>query len=200
MYSRMYGEQHESVWRTCFGWFCRASALAISFCFWIVTWHVLVVWPLSLPQKTVQLSGLIAKPYSTETSSSSAPQSRWSERSLLHTRRLRTVMAMLNIVGPFIIGIGVMNWPGMPGMKSPSKAPSHLRKPVGFLPSLAKIIIGPDVLIHLLKELLQGLWRFPSKILSCRSWRSPLIMVSRIISLGTVGACALRRKNLRTYA
>jgi hypothetical protein len=63
-------------------------------------------------------------------------------------------MAMLNIAGPFIIGIGVMNLPDKPGMKSPSKAPGHLRKPVGFLPSLAKIIIGPDVLIHLMKELL----------------------------------------------
>jgi hypothetical protein len=54
-------------------------------------------------------------------------------------------------------------------MKSPSEAPSHFRKPVGFLPSLAKIIVGTDVLIHLLKELLQGLWRLPGKILSRRS-------------------------------
>jgi hypothetical protein len=60
-------------------------------------------------KKTVQLSGLIAKPSSTKTSSSSAPWSRWSERGLLHARRLRTVMAMLNIAGPFIIGIGVVN-------------------------------------------------------------------------------------------
>jgi hypothetical protein len=44
----------------------------------------------------------------------------------------------------------------MHGMKSPSEAPGHLGKPVGFLPSLAKIIIGSDVLIHLLKKLLQG--------------------------------------------
>jgi hypothetical protein len=65
-------------------------------------------------------------------------------------------MAMLNIVGPFIIGIEVMNWSDMHGMKSPSEAPGHLGKPVGFLPSLAKIIIGSDVLIHLLKKLLQG--------------------------------------------
>jgi len=59
-------------------------------------------------------------------------------------------------------------------MKSLSKAPGHFRKPVGFLPSLVEIIIGPDVLIHLLKELLQGLWRLPSKILGCRSWLKPL--------------------------
>jgi hypothetical protein len=59
-------------------------------------------------------------------------------------------------------------------MKSPSEAPGHFRKPVGFLPSLAKIIISPDVLIHLLKELLQGLWRLPGKILGCRSWLKSL--------------------------
>jgi hypothetical protein len=60
-------------------------------------------------KKTVQLSRLIAKPSSTETSSSSASRSWWSERSLLHAQKLRAVMAMLNIAGPFIIGIGVMN-------------------------------------------------------------------------------------------
>jgi hypothetical protein len=42
----------------------------------------------------------------------------------------------------------------MPGMKSSSEAPGNLRKPVCFLPSLAEIIIGLDVLIHLLKKLL----------------------------------------------
>jgi hypothetical protein len=51
----------------------------------------------------------------------------------------------------------------MPGMKSSSEALGHLRKPVSFLPSLAKIIIGPDVLIHLLEKLLQGLWGFLAK-------------------------------------
>jgi hypothetical protein len=35
-------------------------------------------------KKTVHLSGLIAKSSSTKTSSSPAPRSRWSERSLLH--------------------------------------------------------------------------------------------------------------------
>jgi hypothetical protein len=59
-------------------------------------------------------------------------------------------------------------------MKSPSKTPGHFKKHVGFLPSLAKIIIGMDVLIHLLKELLKGLWRLPGKILGCRSWLKSL--------------------------
>jgi hypothetical protein len=59
-------------------------------------------------------------------------------------------------------------------MKSSSEAPGHLRKPIRFLPSLAKIIISSDVLIHLLKEHLQGLWGLPGKILGCRSWPKPL--------------------------
>ena len=62
----------------------------------------------------------------------------------------------------------------MPRVKSSSEAPGHLRKPVGLLPSLAKIIVSPDVLIHLLKKLLHSLWRLFGKILSCRSWPKPL--------------------------
>jgi hypothetical protein len=54
-------------------------------------------------------------------------------------------MAILSIISPFIVGIGVMNRPNMLGMKSSSEAPGHFRKHVRFLPSLAKIIIGPDV-------------------------------------------------------
>jgi hypothetical protein len=49
-------------------------------------------------------------------------------------------MAMLNIAGFFIVGIGAMNWPDMPGMKSPSEAPGYLRKPVGFCGRTARII------------------------------------------------------------
>jgi hypothetical protein len=51
----------------------------------------------------------------------------------------------------------------MPRVDSSSVAPSHLRKSVSFLPSLAEVIVGPDVLIHFLKQLLQNLggvsWR-----------------------------------------
>jgi hypothetical protein len=57
---------------------------------------------------------------------------------------------------------------------SPSEALGHLREPVGFLPSLTKVIISVDVLIHLLKQLLQSLWRLSSKILGSRSWTKPL--------------------------
>jgi hypothetical protein len=61
----------------------------------------------------------------------------------------------------------------MPRVDSSSEAPSHLRKPISFFPSLAKIIIGSDVLIHLLKQLLQGLRGFPGEVLSRRSWLKP---------------------------
>jgi hypothetical protein len=42
----------------------------------------------------------------------------------------------------------------VPGVDSSSEATGHLRKPVCFFPSLAEIIISPDVFIHLLKKLL----------------------------------------------
>jgi hypothetical protein len=58
-------------------------------------------------------------------------------------------------------------------VNSSSEAPSHFRKPIGFFPSLAKIIISSNVLIHLLKKLLQGLRGFPGKVLSHRSWLKP---------------------------
>jgi hypothetical protein len=61
----------------------------------------------------------------------------------------------------------------MPRVDSSSEAPSHFRKHVGFFPSLAKIIISPDVLIRLLKKLLKGLRGFTSKVLSRRSWPKP---------------------------
>jgi hypothetical protein len=62
----------------------------------------------------------------------------------------------------------------MPRVDSSSEAPSHLRKPISFLPSLAEIIIGPDVLIHFLKQLLQSLRGFPGEVLSRRSWPKTL--------------------------
>jgi hypothetical protein len=62
----------------------------------------------------------------------------------------------------------------MPRVDYSSEAPSHLKKPISFFPSLAENIISPDVLIHLLKKLLQGLRGFPGKVLSRRSWSKPL--------------------------
>jgi hypothetical protein len=62
----------------------------------------------------------------------------------------------------------------MPWVDSPSEAPGHLREPIGFLPSLTKVIVSADIFIHLLKQLLQSLWRLSSKILGSRSWTKPL--------------------------
>jgi hypothetical protein len=62
----------------------------------------------------------------------------------------------------------------MPWVDSPSEAPGHLREPIGLLPSLTEVIISADVFIHLLKQLLQSLWRLSSKILDSRSWTKPL--------------------------
>jgi hypothetical protein len=46
---------------------------------------------------------------------------------------------------------------------SSSKAPGHLRESVSFLPSLAKVVVSPNVLIHFLKQLLQSLGGFLAK-------------------------------------
>jgi hypothetical protein len=51
----------------------------------------------------------------------------------------------------------------MPRVDPSSKAPSHLREPVSFLPSLAEVVVSPDVLIHFLKQLLQSLGGFLAK-------------------------------------
>jgi hypothetical protein len=62
----------------------------------------------------------------------------------------------------------------MPRVDSSSEAPSHLRKSVSFFPSLSEVIVSPDVLIHLLKQLLPSLGRFPGEILSRGSWPKTL--------------------------
>jgi hypothetical protein len=139
-----------------------------------VTWHVLVVCPLSSPQNRQNnflgwlpylpppkllplcLSGLVVY------------------RILLHAQRLWTVLASLSVIGSVFVGIGIMDCSDMPGVKSSSESPSHLRIPIRFLPSLPEIIISSDVFIHLLEKFLQSLWWFPCKILSCGSWSKPL--------------------------
>jgi hypothetical protein len=62
----------------------------------------------------------------------------------------------------------------MPRVDSSSEAPGHLRESVSFLPSLAEVIVSPDVLIHLLKQLLQSLWGLSGEILGSRSWPKTL--------------------------
>ena len=62
----------------------------------------------------------------------------------------------------------------MPRVDPSSEAPSHLKKSVSFFPSLSEVIVSPDVLIHLLKQLLQSLGRFSSEVLSRGSWPKTL--------------------------
>jgi hypothetical protein len=62
----------------------------------------------------------------------------------------------------------------MPWVDSSSEAPGHFREPICFLPSLAEVIVSPDVLNHLLKQFLQSLWGLSSEILSSRLWTKPL--------------------------
>jgi hypothetical protein len=61
----------------------------------------------------------------------------------------------------------------MPRVEPSSEAPSHLVVSVGLFPSLPKVIIGSDVLVHRLQKLFQSLWWLPSKILRRRSWSEP---------------------------
>jgi hypothetical protein len=62
----------------------------------------------------------------------------------------------------------------MPRVESSSEAPGHLGVFVGFFPSLPKVIVSSDVLVHFLEKLLEGLWQLPCKILSRWSWSEPL--------------------------
>jgi hypothetical protein len=109
------------------------------------------------------------------------------------------ILRPLLLASPVII-LGGMNRSDMSRMKPSSEAPGYFGEYVSFLPSLSKVIVSVDVFIHLLKQFLQSLRGFLAKYWAEGPGRSPLIMASMTISLGTVGACALRRKNLRTYA
>ncbi len=62
----------------------------------------------------------------------------------------------------------------MPRVDSSSEAPGHFRESVSFLPSLAEVVVSSDVLIHLLKQLLQSLRGLPGEVLSRRSWPKTL--------------------------
>jgi hypothetical protein len=62
----------------------------------------------------------------------------------------------------------------MPRVDSSSEAPGHFRESISFLPSLAEVVVSPDVFIHLLKQLLQSLRGLPGEVLSRRSWPKAL--------------------------
>jgi hypothetical protein len=79
------------------------------------------------------------------------------------------------IIIAFVFSLtGVVNCSDMSWMKPSPEAPGHLRVHVGFLPSLSKIIVTSEILIHFLEKLLQGLRRFPSKILCHWTWAKSL--------------------------
>jgi hypothetical protein len=56
-----------------------------------------------------------------------------------------------------------MNRPDMPRVEPSFKALGHLEVSVGFFPSQSKVIVGPNVFVHLLQKLLQSLWGFLAK-------------------------------------
>jgi hypothetical protein len=53
----------------------------------------------------------------------------------------------------------------MPWVEPSSEAPGHFRISVSFLTYLSEIVVGSDVLIHLLEKLLHGLWGLSGEIL-----------------------------------
>ena len=59
-------------------------------------------------------------------------------------------------------------------VESSSEAHGHLRVFVRFFPSLPKVIVSSDVLIHFLEKLLQSLRWLPCKVLRRGSWPEPL--------------------------
>jgi hypothetical protein len=72
-------------------------------------------------------------------------------------------VAAFEVTSSVITWVGIMDRSDMPGVDSSSEAPGHPRKPICLFPSFVEIIISLDVLIHLLKKLLQSLWGFPAK-------------------------------------
>jgi hypothetical protein len=73
----------------------------------------------------------------------------------------------LVVIASIFTLVGIVYHPNMPWVEPSSEAPGHLRISVSFLPSLPKVIVSFDVLIHLLEKLLQGLWGLPGEILCC---------------------------------
>jgi hypothetical protein len=51
----------------------------------------------------------------------------------------------------------------MPRMESSSESPGHFRESVSFLPSLAEVVVSPDVFIHFLEQRLQSCGGFLAK-------------------------------------
>jgi hypothetical protein len=69
-----------------------------------------------------------------------------------------------------------LSWycPNMPRVESSSEDPSHLGVYVGLFYSLPKVVVNPDIFVHLLEKLFQSLWWLPGEILHHWSWLKPL--------------------------
>jgi hypothetical protein len=80
----------------------------------------------------------------------------------------------LVVIASVFILVGIVYCSDMPWVEPSSEAPGYLRIYVSFLPSLPKIVVGSNVLVHLLEKLLQGLWGLSSEILCCWSWAKSL--------------------------
>jgi hypothetical protein len=80
----------------------------------------------------------------------------------------------LSFISSIVVGARIMDHLDMPRVESSSEAPGHLGVSIGFFPSLPKVIVDPDVLVHILHKLLQSLWGLPGEILRCWSWSEPL--------------------------
>ena len=158
---------------TCFGCPCCAAASASSYCFWMVTWHILVVWPLFSPQNKQNVllgwsSTLPPKPLAP------LPLGAGGRKKVCCCPEACEKHCGLFCWLPLSSFLSVVEGPDMPRIESSPEAPGHLRESEGFLPSLAKVIISTNVLVHFLEQLLQSLRRLPSKVLGCRSRTKPL--------------------------
>jgi hypothetical protein len=80
----------------------------------------------------------------------------------------------LSVVSSIVACVWILDCSDMPSLEPSFEAPSHLGLSVGLFPSLPKVIISPDVLVHLLKKLFQSLWWLPGKILRRWSLLKPL--------------------------
>jgi hypothetical protein len=67
-----------------------------------------------------------------------------------------------------------MDRPDMPRVEPSSEAPSHLGVSVGLFSFLPKVVVSPDIFVHLLQKLPKVLRRFSSKILCCWTLPKPL--------------------------
>jgi hypothetical protein len=80
----------------------------------------------------------------------------------------------LVVIASILALAGIVYCSNMPWVEPSFEAHGHLRISISFFPSLSEIVVGSDVLIHLLKKLFKGLWGLSGEILCCWSWAKSL--------------------------